>query len=172
MKLAVGVGIRKRVAEKILAAEFVSDVEERFREIINAIGEKNATAGFVGIFLQDLFALGQVEFFRSRSVGGDPVVVGADGVNGNASAVSHLDGVAQGVVAEIIVTVADEDKNAAHIGIRTGGGRRGHEFLAGSVNRVVERGAPAGILLLDYGAQLPDVVGIVLNDFRLVVEGH
>src|SRR6185437_13469864 len=172
VKLAIGVGVGKRVAEKILAAEFVSDIEEGLREIVDAIRKENAASGFVGVFLEDFFALRQVKFFRSGSVGSDPVVVGANGVNGHAGAVGHLDGVAQGVVAQIVITVADEDENAADIRIRTRGGWRGHQLLAGSVNGVVERRAAAGILLLDYGAQLADVVGIVLNDFGLVVERH
>src|SRR2546422_8711204 len=50
----VGLLVAGHVGERILAAQLVSNIQEGLRQVIYAVGEKSAPAGFFGDLLEDL----------------------------------------------------------------------------------------------------------------------
>ena len=72
----------------------------------------------------------------------------------------------------MLVAIADDDQNAADDGL-VGGDICVEEFVgAGLIDGVVEGGGAAGALLADGLLELVEIVGEILGDFGLIVEGH
>lgn len=170
---AIREGVGRRISDEILAAQFCANVDERLGEIVYAVGEEGAAAALVGELLKDLIS--RIEMIFPRLVGivdGDPVGIRADRVNGDFGANRLFKSIAEGVIAQVIVPVADEDEYAAYLQVGSRGQRRIYEFFGGHINGVVERRSAAGALAPDRVAQLADIIGKVLNHFRLIVERH
>src|SRR5713226_10354503 len=89
--------IRRHIGERILAAQFVADIEERLRQIVHTVGEEGAPAGLlsklrehlVGRFHMDfpVAAFGRIVLLDCRN----PLGTGADGVDDHPAALRHLD---------------------------------------------------------------------------------
>src|ERR1700680_3382550 len=128
------------IGDEVLAAQLVANVLERLGEVINAVGKEDAPAGVVGELLENMVAGGFVHLVRLIAFECKPIGVGADGVNGSLGALNHLDSIAAGVVAEVVVTVTDDHQDAAHI---DAGWKRGGDELLRSLEDGVAKGGSA-----------------------------
>ena len=170
---AVGKRVAGGVGDEVLAAQFGADVNEGLLEIVHAVGEESPAAAFVRKLLKNLVA--GIEMVFSRLVGiinGDPVRVGADGVYGDFGADGFFEGIAESVVAEIVVTIADDHENATNLSVRACRRRRIDQPLGSHVDGIIQSGSAAGSLAPDSVSQHPDIISEILDDLGFIVESH
>src|ERR1700722_12403796 len=155
-----------------MAAQFLADVDEGLREIVDFIRIENPASALIRELLEHLVAAFDVNLVRLVALERQPVGIGADAIDDGFGANGGVDRFAQGVVAEVVVAVADDYQDATEFGIGAFGNRGVDHFGGGEKNGVVEGGASAGALLADGVGQLRQVSGVILNHFRFVIEGH
>jgi hypothetical protein len=99
VQAAVGHESLRTKRNQILAAEFGPNILEGNRQIIRFIRKEGLPTGLIGKILQQFFPVRfelLVNFFIAFE--GNPVGVGADGVNGDAGTLGHLQCFADGVI--------------------------------------------------------------------------
>ena len=100
------------VRQRILIAQFLTNILEGLIQVVHMIRIEGAAAGLLGEVLKDFVAFGEVlfavpGFFLTGIVQSDPLRAGADGVDDHAGALGHLDGLGARVCGLVVLTIAD-----------------------------------------------------------------
>src|ERR1700733_4222231 len=121
-KFAVAGGVGRVVAERVLAAERFGDLVEGFLKMLFVVGDNQATAGFFG------------HLFRDAGVSAKTRIGDEQNVDNSVGTLRRFDRFFFANLATFVLSVGDDEDGFA-------AGFAGQLFVAGEIDRVVERSA-------------------------------
>ena len=153
---AVGLELCRLVGNGILAAQFLLDGAEGASNVAHLKREECTPSGRRGQLFQSIITAHD-----------DAAIVCADGVDHDLSALRHLNGVRQALLALIVLTIAYHDQRAAN---RLSVAALQEFFPAGQVDSIVESGAAAVMQPVDRLGEVHNVVRVVLHQDGVTVK--